>query len=108
MDADEVKLIEARMREISAAAIPFVKRVIPVEEAGKFFEGVGRMDRFHAIGHRSKPYVTIYSCGGFEDYFYGYMAPDTGYIKVFSLKFLSARTDNTVPGNGGYLYASGI
>ena len=45
------------------------------------------MDRYRAIEHRNKQLVTIYNCGGMDDYFYGYMAPDTGYIKVFGLKY---------------------
>jgi uridine kinase len=87
LSEEEVRLIESRMHEISAANIPFVKRLIPLPEAKELFASNGRMDRYHAIEHRNKPYVTIYDCGGLEDYFYGYMAPDTGYIKVFGLKY---------------------
>lgn len=87
LTADEVALIEKRMREIADGAIPFIKRLIPLSEAREIFSASGRMDRYHAIEHRNKPFVTIYNCGGLEDYFYGYMAPDTGYIKVFELKY---------------------
>lgn len=83
----EVELIEARMREIVAMAIPFEKREIPLEEAEALFKSTGRMDRYHSVEHRKKSLVTIYNCGGMDDYFYGYMAPDTGYIKVFALKY---------------------
>lgn len=85
----EVEQIETRMHEIVDQAIPFKKREIPLEEAKALFESTGRMDRYHAIEHRNKKLVTIYNCGGMDDYFYGYMAPDTGYIKVFGLKYYS-------------------
>lgn len=85
----EVEQIEARMHEIVTQAIPFKKREIPLEEAQALFESTGRMDRYHAIEHRNKKSVTIYNCGGMDDYFYGYMAPDTGYIKVFGLEYYS-------------------
>lgn len=82
---DEVAQVEKRMLELVDAKIPFIKRVMSVEEAKEIFEKSGRSDRFHAVEHRRKPYVTIYSCDGLDDYFYGYMAPDTSYIKKFSL-----------------------
>lgn len=63
------------------------KRELPILEAESLFESTGRMDRYRAIEHRNKELVTIYNCGGMDDYFYGYMAPDTGYIKVFGLKY---------------------
>lgn len=85
----EVERIEARMHDIAAQAIPFKKREIPLVEAEALFESTGRMDRYHAIEHRNKKMVTIYNCDGLDDYFYGYMAPDTGYIKVFALKYHS-------------------
>jgi len=85
----EVEQIEARMHEIVSQAIPFKKREIPLEEAEALFKSTGRMDRYHAIEHRNKKMVTIYNCDGLDDYFYGYMAPDTGYIKVFALRYHS-------------------
>lgn len=85
LTADEVKSLEARMRELVDARIPFVKRELPLEEAEEVFIRSGRIDRFRAVEHRTKPYVTIYSCNGLDDYFYGYMVPDTGYIKKFAL-----------------------
>lgn len=87
LEPAEVECIEARMHEIVKLAIPFKKREIPLKEAEDLFAATGRMDRYHAIEHRNKEMVTIYNCDGLDDYFYGYMAPDTGYIKVFALKY---------------------
>lgn len=87
LEPSEVERIEARMHEIVDLAIPFKKREIPIRDAEDIFEASGRMDRYHAIEHRNKELVTIYNCGGLDDYFYGYMAPDTSYIKVFALKY---------------------
>jgi len=87
LTADEVNLIKARMKEIVDAKIPFVKRTLSIEEAEDIFMKSGRMDRYHAVEHRMRPYVTIYNCGGLDDYFYGYMAPDTGYVKLFDLVY---------------------
>ncbi len=87
LTGEEVKLIKDRMLELIRAKIPFIKSIKSLEDAKEFFESIGRMDRFHAIEHRKKPYVTMYNCGGHDDYFYGYMVPDTGYIGIFDLKY---------------------
>lgn len=85
LTSDEVRRIEKRMKQLVSAQIPFVKRIMPVEEANRIFKKSGRIDRLYLIEHRTKPYVTIYNCDGLDDYFYGYMVPHTGYIDKFKL-----------------------
>lgn len=87
LERDEVAAIERYMKELVKQNIPFKKKVIPMDVAKEFFEKNGRMDRFHAIEYRKNPNVTMYECDGYEDYFYGYMAPDTGLMNLFSLIF---------------------
>ncbi len=86
MTQEDVVKIEARMRQLVKDKRPFVKKTLSLDEAMEIFKKMNRMDRFHVIEHRKKPYVTIYNCDGFEDYFYGYMVPDTGYLDLFALK----------------------
>jgi uridine kinase len=83
----EVSEIEERMKELIKQKIPFIKRIMSIDEAKEIFRKTGRMDRFRAIEYRKKPYVTIYNCDGYEDYFYGYMVPDTGYLEKFALQY---------------------
>ena len=83
---EDIDKISERMRELVRAEIPFIKELIPLEEAEEFLGMRGRLDRFHAAEHRDRDTVTLYSCDGLLDYFYGYMAPHTGYIKTFDLK----------------------
>ncbi len=87
LTAEEVAQIEAEMRKLVAKRIPFVKHEMSVEEAREILIKHERMDRYIALEFRKKPYVTVYSCDGFYDYFYGYMAPDTGYLQKFELKY---------------------
>lgn len=89
LTSEDVQKLETHMWSLVKAKIPFVKRITTIEEAKDIFIKSGREDRFHAIEHRKKSHVTIYNCDGLDDYFYGYMVPDTGYITVFSLKFYS-------------------
>jgi uridine kinase len=82
----EIKSIENRMKELVNKKIPFTKITLNIDEARKALEEKGRKDRVEAIEYRIKPYVTVYDCDGFEDYFYGYMVPDTSYLPLFKLK----------------------
>ncbi|MEN8905218.1 MAG: nucleoside kinase [Clostridiales bacterium] len=82
----DLKKLEEEMLKIVDMKIPFIKRLMSSYDAKEIFLKQGRIDRYHVIEHRKKPYVSFYNCGGYEDYFYGYMAPHTGYIKVFSLE----------------------
>ncbi|MDS1030716.1 nucleoside kinase [Bacillota bacterium LX-D] len=83
----DVQQIENRMRELVAQDIPFVKETVSLSEAIKLFEKEGQYDKVSLLKHRNRPHTNLYSCGWLRDYFYGYMAPSTGYLKVFELKF---------------------
>ncbi len=83
----DVELVEKKMRQIVSGALPFEKKVISTESARELYKKTGRLDKYGVLEHRQKPYVTVYNCGGYEDYYYGYMVPDTGYIKCFSLRY---------------------
>ncbi|MDP4179855.1 MAG: nucleoside kinase [Bacillota bacterium] len=89
LDQEEVQQIERRMWELVKAEIPYIKRIMSAEDAKELFKNSGRLDRYRAVEHRRKPYVTMYSCDDLNDYFYGYMAPGTGYISKFSMRFYS-------------------
>lgn len=83
----DVLAIEKRMREIIQKDIPFIKESIPLEEAVEMFEKDGQLDKVRLLKYRKHPFINIYSCGWFKDYFYGYMVPSTGFLKKFGLKF---------------------
>lgn len=81
----DVQNVEDRMRELVSSAIPFNKSTISLEEGKTLFQETGRIDKFNTIMYRQKEYVTIYEFDGLSDYFYGYMAPDSSFIKHFKL-----------------------
>ncbi len=83
----DVETVQKKMNEIVSCALPFEKKIVSTESARELYKKTGRLDKYEVLEHRQKPYVTVYNCGGYEDYYYGYMVPDTGYIKCFSLKF---------------------
>ncbi|SHJ24118.1 nucleoside kinase [Thermoclostridium caenicola] len=82
---EDVERLEKRMRELVEQDHRFVKRVVPIDEARRIFLNKGREDRYRALEFREKDYVSMYTFDDIEDYFYGYMVPSTGYLKLFGL-----------------------
>lgn len=78
--------IERRMRELVEMNIPFIKVTGSIDEARKIFLKRGREDRHRVIENREKDYVTLYIFDNIEDYFYGYMVPSSGYLKLFAVE----------------------
>ncbi|MBR4235628.1 MAG: nucleoside kinase [Clostridia bacterium] len=86
-DADDafIKELEAEMKRIAKAALPFKLTVVSKQEAISYFEANGRLDTARLLAWREKDTFNLYECGGLKDYFYGEMVPDTSYVGVFSL-----------------------
>ena len=77
--------INKRMRELSEAAIPIVKKVYPIDDAVKLFNDEGMTDKVKLFKYRRSSEVNVYCMDGFCDYYYGYMLPDTSYVPFFEL-----------------------
>lgn len=77
--------IEKRMKELVSQNLPIEKRSIPVEEAIEHFTRHGMTDKARLFRFRRSSSVNVYLLDGFEDYYYGYMVPSTGYLKYFKL-----------------------
>lgn len=78
--------VKAKMREYCEARIPIKKRSVNTDEAMELFHRHKMYDKERLFYYRRVSRVNIYSIGGFEDYYYGYMVPDTGYIRYFDLE----------------------
>ncbi len=81
----ELARLEARMRELVSADLPFAKLQVPLEQAREFFEQKGYHDKVRLLAHRRKPHLVVYDLESFRDYHHGYMLPRTGYLKWFGL-----------------------
>ncbi len=80
-----VDRINRRMTEMVEEKIPIEKRSLPLDEAVELFEKQGMKDKVKLFRYRRSSTVNVYSLGGFYDYYYGYMLPDTGYMKYFNV-----------------------
>ena len=86
LDQALLERVEERMRELSAQALPIEKRSIGTDDAIELFQRERLLHKAQLLSFRIDSHVNVYSLDGFVDYFYGYMVPDTGYIKCFGLQ----------------------
>lgn len=85
LDQETVEKVKTKMREYVEAGIPIMKRSVNTDEAVDLFHRHGMYDKERLFRYRRSSRVNIYSMGGFEDYFYGYMVQNTSYIRYFDL-----------------------
>ena len=85
-DAAFLKKVEEKMHELVRCAIPLEKKNIQTDEAIALFRQYGMKDKEKLFHYRRVSRVNIYNLDGFEDYYYGYMVPDTGYLRYFRLQ----------------------
>ncbi len=87
VDVNDVLLaeIEGKMREIVDADIKLHKQSIKTSQAVADFGKHGMHDKEKLFRFRRSSKVNVYTLGNFTDYFYGYMAPSTGYIQNFKI-----------------------
>ncbi len=94
LSGEEIAALEARMRALVEADLPFERQEVPLDEAIAFFQSQGMDDKVRLLRHRPKPHLVLYSMGNHRDYHHGYMVPSTGYLRWFALEDAE---------NGGFL-----
>ncbi len=85
VDEALLKKVKARMDELSAAELPIGKKRYNKDDAMRIFEENGMADKKRLFRYRRSSYVNLYSLEDFQDYYYGFMLPNTGYIKYYEL-----------------------
>lgn len=82
--------IKEKMLELAGQAMPIEKRNVNTDEALAIFHAYKMYDKEKLFRYRRASRVNIYKLGNFEDYYYGYMVPDTSYLKYFELYLYDA------------------
>lgn len=86
--------LKERARELVDADIPLLRRRIATQEAIKLFSDDGQQDKARLLSWREAPYFDLYTHGDFSDYYYGELAPSTGYLQVWDI----------LPVEGGFMF----
>lgn len=77
--------VKTRMMEIQQAKMPIIKKSLPKREAIEMFREHKMYDKVNLFHYRRSSRVNIYMLEDTIDYFYGYMASNTAYIRYFDL-----------------------
>ena len=89
-----VARLQTRMQEIIQQNIPLIRRRIPLAEAMEHYRKIGQPDKARLLSWRPWDFFDEYAYEDFSDYYYGEMAPTTGYLTVWQL----------LPADGGFLF----
>lgn len=84
-DQEFLDQVTERMQELVELNLPIKKRTVNTNEARDLFHKYGMYDKERLFEYRRVSKVNLYSINEFEDYYYGYMVPETGCLKYFAL-----------------------
>ena len=77
--------LKEKMRELVERDVPLKRRRISTEEAIRYYLENGQNDKARLLAYRPIPTFDVYEYEGFADYYYGEMAPSTGFLKVWDI-----------------------
>ena len=77
--------LKAEMLRLVQEDIPLLRRRVSTADAIAYFENRGDEDKARLLKWRTVDYFDEYSYGQFRDYYYGEMAPSTGYFRVWDV-----------------------
>ena len=78
--------IKSRADEIIAADMPLERSQVLYEEARESYARLGYDDKIALLETRPRLYVSLYTLDDTVGYFYGALAPSTGYLGLYDLK----------------------
>lgn len=86
VDAAFLADVTKKMQELVKRELPIIKRTLKTRDAMEAFRKAGMTDKVELFRYRRSSSVSLYSIEDFEDYFYGYMLPNTKYLQLFELE----------------------
>ncbi len=92
-DFDAVRLKE-KVQNLIAQNIPLIRRRITTKEAIEHFTKAGQPDKARLLSWRTETYFDLYAYEDFADYYYGEIAPSTGYLQSWDI----------LPADGGFCF----
>ncbi len=86
IDKGMLLLVKDEMFRLVEKDLPIVKMTVKTEEARSIFHENGMLDKERLMKFRRSSRVNLHCLDGMMDYYYGPMAPSTGYLKWFDLE----------------------
>ncbi len=78
--------LKKQVESIVKQDIPLLRSRISTADAILRFEKQGQLDKARLLRLREKEYFDMYSYGDFADYYYGELAPSTGYLRTWDIR----------------------
>lgn len=77
--------MKAEVQKIVAEDIPLYRRRVTTADAINYYTSIGQDDKARLLKYRKKETLDVYESGLFADYFYGEMAPSTGFLRSWEI-----------------------
>ena len=90
----DLSVLKEEMQRLVGENIPLIRRRVSLQAAIRRYEEAGKDDKAQLLRLRSVDYFDEYAYGDFADYYYGELAPSTGYLQVWDI----------LPAEGGFLF----
>lgn len=86
--------LKQRVTDLVKQDIPLIRKRITKSDAVAHFSKSGQKDKADLLLWRPVDYFDVYAHGDFADYYYGELAPSTGYMQVWDI----------LPADGGFMF----
>ena len=83
----KVQEIQEKMQEIIEKDIPIIRQRMPKERAMDIFKEYNYIDKIRLFNTLDRIDIDVYDIGGHIDTYHGFLAPSTGYLETFELKY---------------------
>ncbi len=90
----DLSALKAEIWRLIDMDIPLIRRRVSTQGAIRRFAAAGKDDKARLLQFRAADYFDEYAYGDFSDYYYGELAPSTGYLQVWDV----------LPAEGGFLF----
>ena len=79
------ELLRERVDKIVEEDIPLLRRRVSTRDAIEYYRSNGQEDKARLLSYRTLGTFDMYRHGDYADYFYGEVAPSTGYLRSYDI-----------------------
>ena len=77
--------LKERVQSLVQQDIPLIRQRITTKQAKEMYLAEGQTDKAKLLDWRDSQHFDVYTYGDFAEYYYGELAPSTGYLKVWEI-----------------------
>ncbi|MDD6058313.1 MAG: nucleoside kinase, partial [Clostridiales bacterium] len=83
---EQIQKLRNEMYRLVVEDLDIHKKSINTEDAVMLFRELGMTEKEKLFRYRRSSRVNIYELDGYQDYFYGFMVPSTGYLRYYDVE----------------------